>query len=148
MTQNYELLYIIPIKYSESEIKSIAEKIDKWLLEKNCQILKSENFGERKLAYQIKQVRYGHYILRELATEKENVKEINNYLTLAEEVLRHLIVKIEPVKKAWAIRTKITKKAPEPNKEKPTDEEVSEKDKITLDNLDQKLDEILQEKIV
>jgi len=146
--QNYELLYIIPNKYSEVEIKSIAEKIDNWLKQKGCQILKSENLGEKRLAYPIKQIHYGHYILRELTAERENIREINNYLTLAEEVLRYLMVKIEPVKAIKVKKIRKVRKPLEPKEEKPTKEKVPEKSKITLENLDQRLDEILQEKIL
>jgi small subunit ribosomal protein S6 len=152
MTQNYELLYIIPNRYSEMEIKSITEKIDKWLVQKGCQVLKNENLGEKRLAYPIKQVRNGHYILREFAAEKEIIHEINQFLILTEGVLRHLIIKIEPVKiaKVKKIRAKrVVKEIPPQKEEKPTQEERPEKKtKISLENLDQKLDEILQEKII
>lgn len=154
MTQNYELLYVIANKYSETEVKPIIEKIDNFLKQKKCEILKSEDWGKKKLAYPIKQSRYGYYILREFTNEneKENIREINHFLILAEEVIRHLIIKIKPIKKTTKIRkvkTKETLEEARPVKEeKIAKKEEDKKTKISLDNLDEKLDELLQEKII
>lgn len=88
----YELLYIIPTHYAETEIGEVEKRVSGLVEAAGAKVLKSENIGKLKLAYPINKVRHGTYILNYFEAEPEMVATIDNKLRLAEETLRHLIV--------------------------------------------------------
>jgi len=98
----YELLYILPTRYTDTEVEGIQAKV-KGLVEKSgAKVMKEDNLGRIRLAYPIKQIRHGSYILSyfEVAptgeewSESKTVAEVDNQLRLAEEVLRHMIIQL------------------------------------------------------
>lgn len=88
----YELLYIIPAKYTDAEEKQIKEKINKFLEDKGAKIAFESTLGKQKLNYKIKGFTHGTYNVVEFSNDPQNLKEINTELNLMHEVLRHLIV--------------------------------------------------------
>lgn len=87
--KEYELLYIIPNKYTDEEVVPIMTKIDDMIKKLAMTLVKTENQGKRKLAYVIKQFNHGYYILSEFKGSTESINELSNQLTLMPEVLRH-----------------------------------------------------------
>lgn len=93
MTQQYELLYIIPATFTDEDVGRIEGTIGA-LLEKNgAKIDTTARLGKFRLAYPIKKVRHGHYILVNLTTEGANVKAIDEALRISTDALRHLILR-------------------------------------------------------
>ena len=91
----YEILYIIPSRFSDTEIEAATKVVDAALAKHGATVQKTENLGKLKLAYPIKKERHGTYILTYIEGEGENVAKIENELKLTDEVLRHTIVKRE-----------------------------------------------------
>ncbi len=90
---NYEILYIIPAKYSETEFEEINKKVPAILEEAGAKIERTDNWGKRKLAYQIKHFRYGYYTLIIFSAEAEVLEKITQKLNLNQDVIRFQIVK-------------------------------------------------------
>ncbi|MBI1908326.1 30S ribosomal protein S6 [Candidatus Uhrbacteria bacterium] len=88
----YEILTIIPAKFSDNEIDAVSERVAKTLETDGCKIEKTENLGKLKLAYAIDHVRYGTYVLFYVEAAQEAMKKVDQDLRLADEVLRHMIV--------------------------------------------------------
>jgi small subunit ribosomal protein S6 len=150
--EHYELLYIVPISYSVDELKPITEKVVKLIKDYNGEITKKEDLGKLKLAYPIKQQNHGYYQMVEFNLAKNNLKKLNEALRLINEVLRFLIIKKKiktekEVIKEKELQTKLAKKKEEAiEKIKSAKEETKEEpgqDKVSLEDLDKKLDELL-----
>jgi len=160
---HYEILFIVPNKFTEDEAKKIATKVDAMIVETEGKVTFSEFWGKKKLAYKIKNNEYGYYGLFEFDLEKENLAKIDNNLRLSTEILRHQIVikKIKTeaeLKREEEIRVKIdSKKAKEVKvektgvkkdvKEEKTDKTTSVKKAVAskssgLKELDEKLEGI------
>lgn len=154
--EHYEMLYIVPISYSVDELKPVIDKIAKLIKEQDGEITLEDDLGKLKLAYPIKQQSHGHYQLFEFDLPKNNLKKLNDALSLANEILRFLIVKkkiktAKQLAKEKKLQDKLAKKkeqaieeikaAKEEPKEKPKEEKT--KKKVSLEDLDKKLDEIL-----
>jgi len=150
--KNYELLYIIPNQYTEDECQNIKQKIDQ-LLVKHGAILGYEEFlGKKKLAYPIKQIAHGYYQLSEFELDdRSKIQELNSALRLDKEILRAQII----VKKKLtdAERAKLKKREEERplEREEKTDSAIkkplakkAESKKVSIENLDEKLEEILK----
>lgn len=93
---HYELLYIIPLKYTDEENTKITLDIEDLVKKYKGKILKTSILGKRKLAYQIKHIHNGYYVATHFNMEDGRGilglnKELN--LKLNENILRFQIVK-------------------------------------------------------
>jgi len=157
---HYEILFILPNKFTDDESKKLVEKVSQVITENSGQITHSEYWGKKKLAYEIKHNAYGYYALFEFDLEGSLLAKIDQALRLSTDVLRHQIVvkktkSVEELKKAEIIRAKIDSKKVAEEKKK-TDKEkksstsaistsaVKPKDeRVDLKDLDEKLEGIL-----
>ncbi len=152
---HYEILFIIPNKFTDDEAKKVAGKIEEFLTGGGANITSREYWGKKRLAYEIKHNAFGYYGLFEFDLEGAYLAKIDKNLRLFADVLRHqIVVKKLKTEKALArdekIRAKIeSKKAIAEKKlkekEKTVDSSsVKPKDKrANLKDLDEKLEGIL-----
>jgi len=159
----YEILYIIPTRYTDAEIEGI-QGVVRGLVEKaGAKVVKEENLGRIRLAYPIKQTRHGSYILAYVEAETSMVAEIENQLRLATEVLRHMIVQLPKgiPERSFALESYVAplseeeeemrrprravETAPVKTVEVSETEEpmLREEKPLSMEELDKKLDEIL-----
>ncbi len=164
----YELLYIIPGKYSEGELPPIINNVKELIAKEEGQLASENDLGKKKLAYPIQDSHYGYYILDIFTIEGEKINKIEKALRLMPEILRHQIVLyVDPSKTTGrAPRIKPTAESrPAPSfygekitpSEQPTlgelverkpEEKKDKPSKVSLDELDKKLDEILKNDII
>ncbi|MFH0854710.1 MAG: 30S ribosomal protein S6 [bacterium] len=170
----YELLYIIPNKYSEIEAKEIHLKIIELAKKQGLEIINEENLGTKKLAYPIKQSYFGYYLLVHFKFEDaDNLLSFNQKLIIMPEVLRSQIIKYKELPKKTdilkfnqaeasieTVESILKEETNEEEKEikpiitaetKPIIEELKieekskdERKKINLNDLDKKIDELLE----
>ncbi len=86
-------------------------------------ITKEDNWGKRKLAYQINKEDFAVYVYMELSLPAETVKKLQSTLNITDEVLRYLLTAVDP--KALAAAAQAEAKA----KEKEEKEEAAESEK-------------------
>ncbi len=95
MSEHYELLYVVSIKYVEADLLSVVEKVAGFAKNAGGTITLSNVIGKQKLAYPIKHITQGTYVVVEFDMETEGVKKLDDDLRLKlnNEILRHIIVK-------------------------------------------------------
>ena len=161
-TMKYELLYLISSSFTDTEVEEIQKKVSSMVEEAGSKISRDESLGKIKLAYPIKNARHGTYILLHFEAEPSVLKDLDVKLRLSEHVLRHTMQKMVPGtedKKYELIsyvaplttegRPAQPKKAPVKKLAPPppaTTEETSPK--MTVEELDKKLDEILESDVL
>lgn len=91
----YEITFIGKSDMEEAEIKKTAEAMKKVLTDKNAKILEEKVMGQRELAYEINKMKTGYYFLYVVEADSDTVKEFNRVSGINENLLRHLIVKVE-----------------------------------------------------
>ena len=91
----YEITFIVKSDMEEAEIKKTAEAMKKVLTDKNAKILEEKVMGQRELAYEINKMKTGYYFLYVVEAVSDTVKEFNRVSGINENLLRHLIVKVE-----------------------------------------------------
>ena len=157
---NYEILYIAPNKYSETEIKAVDAKIESILTDNKAAIIKIDHWGKKKLAYPIKHYDYGYYTLIIFSATGEAIAKITKKLNLNQDVIRFQVVKevkksliVKRERKAKTIKDVIdkTEKGVEVKVKKSKEEKLEaekngakKQEKIRIDDLDEKLDELLE----
>ena len=142
---HYELLYLISNKYSEDEIAPIIEKVKSIIKENQGDITLSEEWGKKRLAYQIRGFNHGYYNLVEFNLAPEKVIKVDRSLRLMNEILRHQITgkkvkTLAEIERDKKIAEKITAKHMVVEKII----EQKAKEKVDLEDLDEKLKKILE----
>jgi small subunit ribosomal protein S6 len=93
--RDYELVYVIRPDIAEENLNPIIDKVTTLITNKGGVISGTERWGKRKLAYPIKHFLEGNYILGRFKAKSSATKEIEANLQITEEIIRHLLVKIE-----------------------------------------------------
>ena len=88
--KKYELLLVLPGTLDEKEAEKQVQEI-KASVSANSQDVELNNLGKVRLAYPIKQIRYGYYYTLVFNAEPEAVKTISEKLRLRTDVLRSMI---------------------------------------------------------
>ena len=91
--RNYEAVLVFK---PESELLAEGREFVKGLfIDNGCNVVKEEEMGERKLAYEIKKNSRGFYFLYEIESEPENIQTFDKALKLRGEILKYLFVRKE-----------------------------------------------------
>jgi small subunit ribosomal protein S6 len=75
--RQYELVYILPPETTEQQSRELHEQIASIVSRMNGQIEKTENWGRRKLAYEIGHFKEGVYLLEVINGSGELMKELD-----------------------------------------------------------------------
>ncbi|HTK28260.1 MAG TPA: 30S ribosomal protein S6 [Vicinamibacterales bacterium] len=97
--RQYELVYILPPDTTEQQAGEVHEQVAQIVARLNGAIEKTENWGRRKLAYEIGRQKDGLYVLEVLNGTGELMKELDRRLKVMDQVMRHLIVRVDEEKK-------------------------------------------------
>lgn len=92
---NYETIYIAHPDATEAVIGEINKKIVEVLKKHDGKVTKVEDWGTRRLSYHIKKQMRGHYVHTLYSAKPGATKEIERTLTLREDVLKQLTIKLE-----------------------------------------------------
>ncbi|MBR2828591.1 MAG: 30S ribosomal protein S6 [Bacilli bacterium] len=91
----YEMMFIVRPDMEEAEIRKTAEGMKKILTDAKANFLEEKAMGQRELAYEIRKFNTGYYYLFVVETTKEAEEEFDRVARINENLLRHLIVKVE-----------------------------------------------------
>ena len=94
ISEKYEVLYVINPNLSEEETQALVEKF-KTLIEQNGTIDAVEEWGKRKLAYEINYIADGYYVLVKFTCDGSFVAELERIYHITEGILRSIVIKVE-----------------------------------------------------
>jgi small subunit ribosomal protein S6 len=92
-TNSYELIYIIQPKLDEDGINGVNERVAQSIAGQDGQVVSSEVWGQRKLAYPIKNHFLGYYILHDVEIPPGGVKEVERVMRLHEDIIRFMFMR-------------------------------------------------------
>ncbi len=105
MKPTYETFMVISPDVPQGDVEQIVKKFNKILTDNGAAITHQENWGLKKLAYEIRRKGSGYYVLTEFETENINLNaKLDQEYGYDERILRHLIVKMD--KDAYAYNQK------------------------------------------
>ncbi len=94
--KNYEIMFIIRPTLSEDEVKKVVTNFKKVITDNGSKVTEVKEMGQRELAYEIKKCKSGYYFVFEVeAKDDKAVKEFDRLGLISDDVIRHLITKIE-----------------------------------------------------
>jgi small subunit ribosomal protein S6 len=97
--RQYELVYILPPETTEQQATELHDQLQAVIGRMNGTIDKTENWGRKKLAYDIGHNKEGVYVLEVINGSGELMKELDRRLRVMDQVVRHMIVRVDEEKK-------------------------------------------------
>ena len=94
-TRQYELVYIVAPETGEQEVADLHTQVEQIVQRFNGALDKTENWGRRKLAYEIGHHREGIYVVETISGSGDLMKEIDRRLRVTDAVIRHLTVRVD-----------------------------------------------------
>jgi len=94
-SRQYELVYIVPPETTEEALADLHGQIEAIVARFEGTIDATENWGRRRLAYEIARHKEGIYVLELMTGSGEMVKEIDRRLKVIDQVIRHLVVRVD-----------------------------------------------------
>lgn len=91
----YEMMFIVKATMEESSVKAAAENVKKLAESLKAKVDSFKEMGQKKLAYPIKKEISGYYYVITITASKETIKEVNRKMSIDENVIRHLIIKLD-----------------------------------------------------
>ena len=94
VTANYETLFIVNATIGEEAIASVVEKFTT-LVSQNGELTSVNEWGKRRLAYEINDLNEGYYVLMNFESKPEFPAELERVMKITEGVLRCLTTAVE-----------------------------------------------------
>ena len=92
---NYEIMFIVKPDLDEAAIKKEAENLKKVLTDRKCKINEEKAMGQKELAYEMNKYKNGYYFLYVVEASNEAISEFDRLARLSENILRHLVIKLD-----------------------------------------------------
>ena len=114
MSRKYELVYVVSPDATDDQVTEVHTQVESIVQRMNGQLEKTDNWGRRKLAYEIGRHKEGTYVLEVINGDGELMKEIDRRLKVSDLIIRHLVVRVDEeqgvVERTRARRTEISRR--------------------------------------
>ena len=108
MNRKYELVYVVSPDATDAQVADLHTQVEQITQRLGGSIEKTDNWGRRKLAYEIGPHKEGTYVLERIDGGGELMKEIDRRLKVSDLIIRHLVVRIDE-EQAVIDRTRTTR---------------------------------------
>jgi small subunit ribosomal protein S6 len=107
----YEVMYIVKSDTADDDVTKLNESLQGVIEKEGGSIVKLENMGRRKLAYEIKRNTEGHYVLFEIEGSGSEIAELERRMRVNDAIIRYITVRVDEDRKtAEKIRSKREKR--------------------------------------
>lgn len=118
----YENIIILEPNLDDKAIAEAVERVKNVLIKKGGEVMRSENWGQRKLAYEIKKHEKGTYILLLFKASPSAIIELERFYKIFEPLLKFLVIKLRK-KQIEAVLSSISETDSKNKESKPSEEE-------------------------
>lgn len=91
----YELVYILTPDMTEEALDARVNNISEFITAREGVVDVVDKWGKRKLAYPIKHLMEGNYVLTKFKLSPAKSRELEANLRISEDVVRHLLVRVD-----------------------------------------------------
>jgi small subunit ribosomal protein S6 len=95
MSRKYELVYVVSPEATDEQVGDLHTQVAAIVQRIGGEIEKTDNWGRRKLAYEIGRHKDGTYVLEVINGGGELMKEIDRRFKVTDLIIRHLIVRVD-----------------------------------------------------
>lgn len=91
--RKYEVVFVHRPDLDEEKSAALIERFKDLIEKQGGEVLKIDKWGKRRLAYEVKDLREGVYIIVHMNAEPKVATELDRVFKITDEVLRHIIVR-------------------------------------------------------
>ena len=95
MMPNYESTFVLKSDLSEGEIQGELSKVEELIKRGGGKIDKVENWGKKRLAYQVAKNRFGHYLFLIFQCGPQLISELERQYKLNENIIKYLTIRLD-----------------------------------------------------
>lgn len=95
MKAKYESMYVVAPTLAIDEVEKEQEMILQVIADNAGELVKTDNWGKKNLAYEINKFKEGYYIINYFNMDTQAVKQLDRHYRLNEKIIRHNILKLE-----------------------------------------------------
>ncbi len=89
------MLFIVHPNYEQERLDAVISSVHKEITAKGGTLLKTDNWGKRKLAYLINKQRYGSFVLLYFETDPAMIQGLQEWMEIQAQVLHQMIIRLE-----------------------------------------------------
>lgn len=91
----YETIFIVKPSLSDEEVAKITEKIKGVIQKAGGEVVVAENWGKKKLAYEVRKEKKGTYLIAHFKGTGTTVSELERSYRLDESIIKFITIKIQ-----------------------------------------------------
>ena len=122
----YEKVMIIDPNIDDSAVEEVVTKIKDVIVKQGGEIIKTDNWGRRKLAYELNKQQKGNYILLLFKAPPTTIEKLEKHCKLSDLIIKFMVVKLIKKKQIEAAlpSPEVTSAKTDSEKESPVNEEA------------------------
>ena len=93
--REYELVFVLRPDIEDADIETVRDRTAKVMTDGGGNVLRIDDWGKRRLAYDIKNYGKGHFLLINFLGDAELIAELERTLRIDDSILRFLTVKVD-----------------------------------------------------
>jgi small subunit ribosomal protein S6 len=91
----YELTYIINPVLEEDQFKEAVDKVNKFIEDNDGEVVETDEWGVRKLAYEMDGKRNGYFVNLYFEAPASAIEVIERNMRISDEIMRYLTLKYD-----------------------------------------------------
>jgi small subunit ribosomal protein S6 len=96
----YEVMYIVQPETANDDIAKLNEGVQKLIETEGGSVVKMDDIGRRKMAYEIKKKKEGYYVLFEIEGSGKEIAELERRFRVNDAIMRFITVRVDEDRKA------------------------------------------------
>jgi small subunit ribosomal protein S6 len=124
--RRYETVFVVNPELSEEQRQPLFDKLKGLLSEDQGMLVEFDEWGHKRLAYEIKKHTRGYYVLMDFCGDGALVKEIERNMRLDDRVLKYMTVLKDKTVDVEAIKAEIEAAKEEESKPESTEQAAGE----------------------
>jgi small subunit ribosomal protein S6 len=93
--RGYEVILIVKPDLEAEATAAVVEKFTKLIADQGGQVTEVEQWGKKRMAYEVRKYREGYYVLMRFKGDAAVAQELERVLKITDEVIRYLITRLE-----------------------------------------------------
>lgn len=105
----YEEIMILDPDLDENAIQTVVDNVKEKIVKQGGEVLKSENWGDRKLAYELNKREKGIYIVLLFKAPPSTIMELERHSMITDAINKIMVIKLHKKKHIDAVMTSLAK---------------------------------------
>jgi len=90
----YETVVIINPSLNEDEFKAALDKLGEVIVKGGGEVLKIDNWGKRKLAYEMNKQKMGHYVMFIFKAPATAIRQLEAFFKVFDAIIKFMVIRL------------------------------------------------------